>query len=82
MVICMKTTVEIPDALFIELKMFAARKNMTIRSIVEIALRQFFASEKKGPKGFKLRDGSVPGQGLQPAIRQGGWRQIRELNRP
>ena len=49
----MKTTVEIPDALFREVKKYAAEHDLTLKEVMERGLRQAIASEPSKP--FKLR---------------------------
>jgi len=75
----MKTTVDIPDPLFDELKRTAAREKTPMRRLIDTALRSFLASRKRPSGRFKLKDGSFKGKGLQPGIREGDWAQIREL---
>lgn len=78
MVVCMKTTVEIADALLDEARRAADKQGTTVRALIEQGLRQVLkASRSGGP--FRLRDGSVNGKGLQPGIREGDWEQIRGL---
>ncbi|HEX6138186.1 MAG TPA: hypothetical protein VF059_11025 [Casimicrobiaceae bacterium] len=36
-------------------------------------------AERRRVSDFKLRDASVPGQGLQPGVDGGDWNRIREL---
>lgn len=74
----MKTTVDISDPLFNELKRAAAQERTTLRRLIEAALRAFL-KERKRPQGpFKLKDGSVPGRGTAPGVREGDWSRIRE----
>ena len=40
MVLCMKTTVDLPDDLLIEAKIRAAKERKTLREIIEVALRK------------------------------------------
>ena len=75
--ICMKTTVEIPDALAEEAKTIAAREKTTLRALIEAGLR-LVIQERRRKKRFQLRDGSFRGRGLQPEFREGDWQRIRE----
>lgn len=76
----MKTTVEIPDALFKRLREKAAKDNTTLKELLSTALRQFLSPPKKPPhRPFKLKDGSVMGTGFAPGIREGDWEQIRDI---
>jgi hypothetical protein len=75
----MKTTIDIADGLFEDVRRIAAQKGTSIKAVVESSLRLFLASEKKSRHRFKLKNGRVHGQGLQPGIREGDWEQIRSL---
>lgn len=47
----MKTTLEIPDAIFRELKILAAREGLTLTSIVTAALRSTLEKQTDGDRG-------------------------------
>jgi len=74
----MKTTLEISDPLLREARKVAARENTTLRALVERGLRQVVAA-KKEDKPFRLRDGSVGGKGLHPAVADRSWDEIRNM---
>jgi hypothetical protein len=61
----MKTTVELPDALFQEAKEFADSRGVPFRQVVEEGLRAMIQQGRQPRKRFRLRDGSFGGQGLQ-----------------
>lgn len=71
----MKTTVEIADALFEAARRRAAERGTTLRALVEEGLRAVVESEVRAAP-FRLRDGSVGGNGLQPDVGEGGWERI------
>jgi len=75
----MKTTLDITDQLLREAKAVAQREGVTVRSLVERGL-QLALSERRARKGFRLKDLSVPGQGLQPTARELSWEQLRDLS--
>jgi hypothetical protein len=75
----MKTTVDIPDPLFDQLRKRAAANRTTMRALIQAALRQFLASGPRPRKRFKLKDGSFKGNGYAPGIREGDWNQIRDI---
>ncbi len=75
----MKTTVDIPDALLDQLRRRAVRERTTLRALVQAALRQFLVASRRGNGKFRLKDGSVRGNGAAPGIREGDWDQIRGL---
>jgi hypothetical protein len=70
-----KTTVEIADSLFEEAKACAKARRVPLRELIEEGLRTVVQS-KTSRKPFKLRDGSVGGQGLQGNL---SWDDIMEL---
>ena len=73
----MKTTVEISDALLRDVRKLAAREGITLRTLLERALRRTLAEHKQGTP-FKLRKASFKGDGLQPEFRDGEWSKIRD----
>ena len=73
----MKTTIEISDELANAAKSYAAQHNMTLRSLVERGLREVMRVDRRRP-GFKLKDASVGGRGLQSEFRDADWSRIRE----
>jgi hypothetical protein len=70
-----KTTVEIADSLFKEAKACADARHVPLRQLIEEGLRTVIQREP-AKKPFKLRDGSVGGQGLQDNL---SWDDIMEL---
>ncbi len=78
MVLCMKTTVEIPDSLLLEAKRVAQEERTTVRALLEEGLRWVLRT-RSGPTEFHLKDASIPGQGVQPGITEGNWEQVGDL---
>jgi hypothetical protein len=80
MVAHMKTTVEIPEPLFLEVKRLAAETGTTLRELIEDGLRRVLeVRTQSAPAEFVLRDASVGGNGLQPGVRDGSWEDVRAL---
>lgn len=77
MVICMKTTVEIPNSLLQEARKLAEKEGSSIKILVEEGLRRILLERKKG-KQFRLRDAAYKGNGVQKDITEGSWEKIRE----
>ena len=77
MVTHMKTTVEIPDALFIEARRMAEQENVTLKVLVEEGLRRALEERRKRAK-FRLRKASFRGKGLQTDIQGAAWEKIRD----
>ncbi len=73
----MKTTIEIPDDLANTAKAYAARHKITLRSLVERGLREVMRADRQRA-GFKLKNASVGGGGLQADYRDADWSRIRE----
>jgi hypothetical protein len=72
----MKTTVEIPDALFAEAKALAQKKGVTLRQLIEEGLRESVREHRKPKPQFRLKDGSVGGGWLQKDYT---WEEILEM---
>jgi hypothetical protein len=76
----MKTTIEISDALFLQAKKIAQRDCITLRALFEQGLSRALAERSRPQKPFKMRDGSVRGQGLtDETIARGGWSALRDI---
>jgi hypothetical protein len=78
MVARMKTTIEISDPLFEEARAVAREEGTTLKNLVEEGLR-LALEERQQRVPFRLRDASVDGKGLQPALRGRPWATIRDL---
>jgi hypothetical protein len=75
----MKTTVEISDALLRAAKRMAAERNMTLRTIIETALRRHLETTAEEARARpRLRRHSFRGRGLQPGVAESDWATIRE----
>ena len=73
-----KTTVKISEPPLRDARTLAAREGITLRTLVERGLRHMIAETKQN-KPFKLRDASFEGRGLQAAVRDASWDQLRDL---
>lgn len=74
----MKTTIEISDSLAREARALAARDKTTLRALVEAGLREVLKARRRG-HGFRMRDASFGGRGLQPEFAAGGWERMRDV---
>lgn len=74
----MKTTVQISDSLFEEVRKVAARERTSLKALMEEGLRKVVAERKrKGP--FRLRKATFKGKGLQSHAAGASWERIREI---
>ncbi len=72
----MKTTIEIPDALFREAKQYAARRGLPLREVFESGLRAVLRGSRRSPRRFRLKTVTTKGEGL---VCDGDWAAIRSL---
>jgi hypothetical protein len=70
----MKTTVELPDALLLGAKRYAAAHGQTLKEVIEAGLRDVLASDRSGRRPFRLKRGAFQGKGLAQDL---DWKQIR-----
>ena len=73
----MKTTIQIPDSLFEEVRKLATKEKTTLKALVEEGLRLALAKHSRRSV-FRLRKASFKGKGLQPGLTEASWEQIRE----
>ena len=73
----MKTTVELNDSLFAEIKRYAAQNQTTLRAVLESALHNFLKQQTTDAAPFRMRRTTFAGAGLQAGIEEGNWNQIR-----
>ncbi len=72
----MKTTVEIPDALFREAKRYAAKHDLTFRQVIESGLRKVVEDSARTKKPFKLKKCAFKGNGM---VKDFTWDEIMEM---
>lgn len=73
----MKTTVEVSDELMREVKLLAAQRGTSVRSLLEEALRKLLEEHRHRRVGA-IRDASVDGGWMNPEYAQGGWEAVRD----
>jgi len=77
--VCMKTTVEISDALLEEARRAAARDRTTVRALIEDGLRQVLGDRRRKNQAFTLRRATFKGEGLQPHVMDSSWERLRDI---
>lgn len=75
----MKTTVDISDALLTRAKRLAARRGVTLKSVLEDALRRELASEAKEEPRQVVHTHTFGGKGLQRGLDWSDWSAIRSM---
>ncbi len=75
----MKTTIEIPDQLADDAKLYDAQNGISLSEVHERALRLLLFPASKTKTGFKLKTIVTQGEGLQVA---NDWGTIRDLVYP
>ena len=78
MVSHMKTTVNIPDSLFEDVRRLAHEEHTTIKDLVEEGLRRAL-DEHRRSKPFRLRRATFRGKGLQAPLAGASWERVREI---
>jgi hypothetical protein len=71
-----KTTIELPDALYREAKEYAARHGIPMREIMERGLRAVLNESGPATRRFRLKTVTTKGEGL---VSEGDWAAIRSL---
>jgi Arc/MetJ family transcription regulator len=72
----MRTTIDLPDELLLEVQRIAREQKRTMKSVMEEALRATIDKYQRA-QAFELPDASVDGNGLQPAFRDADWEDLR-----
>ena len=64
----MRTTIRLDDDLLVEVKQIAAHSDKTLTSVIEDALREMRARQRKTEERTLVRLTTVSGGGLQPGV--------------
>lgn len=73
----MKTTIDIADALLRRAKQLAARRNTTLKQVIEDALRRTLEAESRARSPQRLQTHTFRGRGLQPGLSWDDWNTLR-----
>jgi hypothetical protein len=79
MAVNMKTTIDIPNPLLKQVRKMAASRDTTIKAIIESALRDALAKERRPFEKKRLQIHVFKGKGLQPGLSWDDWSNIRNL---
>ena len=79
MLICMRTTIDIPDALFVRAKRLAEARQTTFRELAIEGLQAVLERGRRKPGPFRLRDAAYGDGGLAAGLSEADWDRIREL---
>jgi hypothetical protein len=74
----MRTTLELPDALFAEAKRLADARGITLRELTIEGLEAVFDQHRRAPK-LRLSDASYGEGGLIEGLDETEWNRIRDL---
>ena len=75
----MKTTVELSEGIFRQVKDLARRDKTTIRQILESALRLYLREKDRNESDCRYQSSSFKGEGVCEGIQEGKWDTIRSL---
>jgi hypothetical protein len=81
MVVRVKTTVDIADAMLREAKLIAAREGTTLKALVEEGLRHVIDERGRETTGFSLRDVRYGDSVGAPGVDPNDWMSIKHLVR-
>ena len=75
----MRTTIDLPDALFAKIKKLARARGTTLRELTIEGLQAVLErTERKKP--FRLRDGAFGKGGLVEGLVETDWERIRDIS--
>lgn len=74
----MRTTIDLPNPIFQKAKRMARTRGVTLKHLVEDALRRYLAEEKEAAN-YQLTNASFAGDGLVSGLDWSDWDQLREL---
>jgi hypothetical protein len=78
MVLCMKTTVEIPEKILEKAKLYANKKKLTLKEVIIVGLNLLIDPSSLHNRSYTLPDCSVNGKGISPEFSGAGWAAIRD----
>jgi hypothetical protein len=79
MLMCMRTTIDIPDALFARAKRLAEVRRTTLRELAIEGLQAVVERGRQVRAPFRLPDASFGEGGLAEGLHEADWDRIRQL---
>jgi hypothetical protein len=73
----MKTTIDIPESLLQRAKIFAKKKQLTLREVACEGIEHWISQEKSISTPYSFKGTRVQGKGLNPEFKSAEWPQIR-----
>ena len=78
MLLCMRTTIDLPDGLYARVRRLAEASGRTLREMTIEGLETVLREASRRPS-FRLRDGSWGHGGLVDGLDESDWDRIRDL---
>jgi len=75
----MKTTIDIADPLLRRAKRLAAKRNTTLKAVIEESLRRTLQEESNVQRAEPFRTHTFRGRGLQKGLSWDDWNALRSL---
>jgi hypothetical protein len=79
MLVCVRTSIDIPDALFARVKRLAQARQKTFRELAIEGLEAVLEQGRQKQTRFRLRDASFGEGGLADGLDETDWNRIRDL---
>ena len=73
----MKTTIELSDSVFTEIKQCSKEMGIPMRELFETALRKYLQSLKQEKVQYQYENHPFKGQGVCAGVQEGNWEYIR-----
>ncbi len=75
----MKTTIELSDALLARIKREARENGITMRELLETAVRTWLDEKEGRQRAYVFENYPVDGNGVCEGVTEGSWEQIRAM---
>lgn len=68
MLVCVRTTIRLPDSLYDDVRLAALQQHRTVTSFIEEALRAALRERASSTGRVDFQIDPIPGRGLQPGV--------------